>query len=307
MRGQDFHSSRLDIFLELLRGSIVEFSIIIISRFNTGISHFCRQKRQAQRVAFHDFPASLTQCFPQMFQHLYSFRQFPRIPLRRIAVETIQRLQNQIRRTGRAKKLHCFFCFAAHLFRPFRRKLQICPSCQHRQGFMRGIAGHCRAKVNGMFRRGQKFQVCPMCVIHQKRHAGRPANLRQPADIRTIAQIIRRGDINRNRFFRQPRKPFFHLFRRNRAGTKQAFLLRKEPFHFQIQQCAGIMKGFVRIPSCQNSRASFRFFCFCRLQCKEQHGTDTLRRAFRSIDRFPRPEKLPRVFLTLRNYAVRLV
>ena len=54
MRRQNFHSGRFDILLELSGSSIIKFSIIIISRFNTGISHFCqfRENGSISRITF---------------------------------------------------------------------------------------------------------------------------------------------------------------------------------------------------------------------------------------------------------------
>ena len=75
--------------------------------------------------------------------------------------------------------------------------MKICSAGQHRQSLVRRVTADIRSKVNGVSCRFQKTHIRTMSVIHHKHHTALAANGGEPGDIKHIAEIIRRGQIDR--------------------------------------------------------------------------------------------------------------
>ena len=73
--------------------------------------------------------------------------------------------------------------------------MQIRTAGDHRQGLVGRVAAHGRTLRDGVTVLRQKAQIGAVGVIHQQRHALRPADRRQRRNILHPAQIIRAGDV----------------------------------------------------------------------------------------------------------------
>ena len=186
--------------------------------------------------------------------------------------------------------------------------MQVCSARDHRQRFVAGIAAHGSAQRDGMPRPlREKPQISTVGVVHQKRYPGHIADPGQRSDILHPAEVIRAGDIDAEGLFAL----LFHFLKcllqlpgRNRAATQRpgVFLCRPEPPNIKIQQCRRIKQRLVGVACCQQHRATAGLRS--RLQRQKEHGADTLRGAFCTIESMRCTEKLCGVGFALCNDAL---
>ena len=127
------------------------------------------------------------------------------------------------------------------------------------------------------------------------------AHLGHGGNVRLAPQIVGAGEVHRRRGLGKAVQPPGQR-RRGQGAAAQAAGLRPQPPHLDIQQAAGIDKGFVDIPGGHHHRGNPRPPAG---QC--QHGPDTLAGALRAVQSLPRPEKPGGVGLTFRQNPFRRV
>ena len=120
-----------------------------------------------------------------------------RITLRQNLIAFVQRLQDQVRRTGGTKQCQCIAHSGFVLNGGIFAQMQVCAASDNGQRFMAGVAAHGRAQRNRMLTAlRQKTQVSTVGIIHQKRNAKILAHSGQRCNILHAAQIIRTGDVD---------------------------------------------------------------------------------------------------------------
>ena len=144
-----------------------------------------------------------------------------------------------------------------------------------------------------MFILRQELQISPVGIVHQQRHPEAAAYRRNASDIRPVAQIIRRGQIDRH--IRSFFQFFFQYFRSHHAGQQVLSRSGQEPVHLQIQQRRGSHQGAVGIPAGQQPRKGSPFSAGGQ-QGQIQHGPDAQGGPLRGIDRSGSSEELRGVF-----------
>lgn len=121
----------------------------------------------------------LIQAAAQTFQRRAALHQPPGVVPCQHRIAGIQRLQNEVRGAGRAEQRqrppHSRFV----LHRGIVRQMQIRAAGDHRQGLVGRVAAHGRTLRDGVAVLRQKAQIGAVGVIHQQRHALRPADRRQ--------------------------------------------------------------------------------------------------------------------------------
>ena len=233
-----------------------------------------------------------------------------RIPLRKILIAPVERLQDQIGRAGRAKQSQRVADRRFFLHRRFRAKMQIGSAREDRQRFVSGIAAHRRAQRDGMpTSPDQKVQICSMGVVHQKRNAVSAADTGKCRDVLHPAEVIRAGDVDAKGSFPllcQTVQRHGELFLRHGAAAQRTGSFRRgpEPLDVKIEQRRRIQQRLVRIARGQKERA---LTFGGRLHRQTQHGPDALRRPLRTIISMRRPKQAGRIGFALGDDAFGLV
>ena len=147
-------------------------------------------------------------------------------------------------------------------------------------------------------------------VIHQQRHALRPADRRQRRNILHPAQIIRAGDVYAKGAYpllcQRVQSPC-QRFGCDGAAAQCTLCLRRrpKPSDIKIQQRRRVQQRLVGIAGGQQHRALT--VLRCALQRQKQHGTDALRRALSAVIAVRRAKQPGGVGFTLGNNALRCV
>ena len=222
----------------------------------------------------------LVQAAAQTFQRRAALHQPPGVVPCQHRIAGIQRLQNEVRGAGRAEQRqrppHSRFV----LHRGIVRQMQIRTAGDHRQGLVGRVAAHGRTLRDGVAVLRQKAQIGAVGVIHQQRHALRPADRRQRRDILYSAQIIRAGDVYAKggvALLRHRVQSPCQCFGCDGAAAQCTLCLRRrpEPADIKIQQRRRVQQRLVGIAGGQQHRALT--VLRCALQRQKQHGTDALR------------------------------
>ena len=217
----------------------------------------------------------------------------------KIGIGLVQGLQNQVRRTGGAKEHQGVF--ALGYGKPLRQ-VQIRAAGEHRKGLMGRVTADVRPQIHGMPGRMQKFQVCPVGIVHSQEYPVAVADLCQRGDVRKIPQIVGTGQVKgRGSLFFQV---VFQFLRCQRAGEVAGLLFRVQPGDLHAQKGRGGQEGLMGIAPGGNP--GFLPLLPGSLAQQVHHGPDTLGGAFRGIEGGT-AEKRGGVFLTLGDDAVGFV
>ena len=188
--------------------------------------------------------------------------------------------------------------------------MQIRTAGDHRQSLVGRVAAHGRALCDGVAVLRQKAQVGPMGVIHQQRHALRPADSGQRREFLHPAQIIRAGDVHAKggvALLCQRVQSPCQRFGCDGAAAQCTFCLRRrpKPADIKIQQRRRVQQRLVGVAGSQQHRAPA--VLRCALQRQKQHGTDALRRPLGAVIAVRRAKQPGGVGFTLGNNALRRV
>ena len=252
----------------------------------------------------------LVQAAAQTFQRRAALRQPPGVVPCQHRVAGIQRLQNEVRGAGRAEQRQRTPHGGFVLHGGIVRQMQIRAAGDHRQGLVGRVAAHGRALRDGVAVLRQKAQIGTVSVIHQQRHALRPADSGQRRDVLYPAQIIRAGDVHAKGLYpllRQRVQSPGQRFDCDRAAAQCAFCLRRrpEPADVKIQQRRRVQQRLVGVAGSQQHRALA--VLRCALQRQKQHGADALGRALGAVIAVRRTKQPGGVGFAFGNDALRRV
>ena len=188
--------------------------------------------------------------------------------------------------------------------------MQIRTAGNHRQGLVGRVAADGCALRDRVAVLRQKTQVGPVGVIHQQRHALRPADSGQRREFLYSAQIIRAGDVYAKGgvpLLCQRVQRLGQSSGRDRTAAQRTLRLRRrpKPADIKIQQRRRVQQRLVGVAGSQQHRALA--VLRCGLQSQKQHGADALGRALGAVIAVRRAKQPGGVGFAFGNDALRRI
>ena len=268
-----------------------------------GVSKGLGGERDFQRLVSDQREAARTNPFCKAFRCLHIGSQCFGKSVGKVGVYGVERLQDQIGRAGGAKKREGTFGLFRHPCGRGGAQVQVGGSRQRGERFVRRIAAQVGAKVERMLGGGQKFEIRPVRVVHQKQDPVAVAKRGDRRQIGAVAEVIGRGEIDRR--YVAALEPLLQMLHVDGTGKIGGLLGRRDPFGLKIQKRRRREKGLVYVARGQNMKGFALPYGIGLGQI--EHGADAVGGALGAIQGGGRAEEAGGVFLAFANDAIRLV